>query len=72
MKTKVLFFLLAACLLALAAWLVRVPNPVQADDIPEKYRDTVSKGPRSARITGQARGLAPWSGAPYLSVESDR
>jgi hypothetical protein len=44
MKTKLLFFLLASCLLALATWLVQVPNQAQADDVPEKYRDTVSKG----------------------------
>jgi hypothetical protein len=44
MKSKVLFFLLAGCLLALAAWLVRVPTPAQADEIPEKYRETVHKG----------------------------
>src|SRR5258705_13774721 len=44
MKTKVLIFLLAGGLLALAAWLVHVPNPMQADEVPEKYRDTVHKG----------------------------
>lgn len=44
MKIKVLFLLTASCLLALAAWLVRVPNPVQADEVPEKYRETVHKG----------------------------
>ncbi len=44
MKTKLLFFLLAGSLLALAAWLVHVPNSAQADDVPEKYRDTVHKG----------------------------
>jgi len=44
MKTKVLFILLTGCLLALAAWLVHEPNPAQADEIPEKYRETVSKG----------------------------
>jgi hypothetical protein len=35
MKTKVVFFLLASCLLGMAACLVRVPNPAQADDVPE-------------------------------------
>jgi hypothetical protein len=44
MKTKVLFLLLPGCLLALAAWFVHVPNPAQADDVPEKYRETVHKG----------------------------
>jgi hypothetical protein len=43
-KVKIVFFLLAGSLVAMAAWLVQVPNPVQADDIPEKYRDTVRKG----------------------------
>jgi hypothetical protein len=37
-------FLVTACLLALTAWLVHEPKWVQADEIPEKYRDTVSKG----------------------------
>ena len=44
MKTKVLSSLLAGSLLALAAWLVHVPEPAQADDVPEKYRETVHKG----------------------------
>ena len=44
MKTKILFFLLASCLLALAVWFVHVPNPTEADDVPEKYRDTVHEG----------------------------
>src|ERR1700730_6906078 len=44
MKTKVLFFLLAGCLLALAAWFVHEPTPTQADEVPEKYRDTVHEG----------------------------
>ena len=44
MKTKIMFLLLAGCLLALAAWFVRVPNPAQADEVPEKYRETVHKG----------------------------
>jgi hypothetical protein len=44
MKTKILFLLLAGGLLALTAWLVHVPNPAQADDVPEKYRETVHKG----------------------------
>jgi hypothetical protein len=41
---KLLSFLLAGSLLATAAWFVHVPNPAQADEIPEKYRDTVHKG----------------------------
>jgi len=44
MKTKVLLFLMAACLLAVVARLAQGPSPAQADDIPEKYRDTVHKG----------------------------
>src|SRR5713226_10587301 len=44
MKTKILFFLLGSCLLALTAWLVHVPHLTQADDVPEKYRDTVHEG----------------------------
>src|SRR5271163_836841 len=44
MKTRFLFHLPAGCLLALAAWLVQVPSPAQADEVPEKYRETVSKG----------------------------
>ncbi len=44
MKTRLLFLLLTGCLLALAAWLVHVPNAAQADGVPEKYRDTVNKG----------------------------
>ena len=44
MNTKILFLVLTGCLLSLAAWLVHVPNPVQADEVPEKYRDTVTKG----------------------------
>jgi hypothetical protein len=43
-KVKVLFLLLASSLVALAAWLVHVPDTVHADDVPEKYRDTVKKG----------------------------
>src|ERR1700733_4191612 len=44
MKTKLLFTLFATCLLASAAWLVHVPGHAHADDVPEKYRDTVKKG----------------------------
>src|SRR5688500_14650933 len=44
MKTKILLLLSVACLLALTAWLVRGPSPVQANEVPEKYRDTVAKG----------------------------
>src|SRR4051812_44608576 len=44
MKTKVLIFLAASALVGLAAWIVRSPDQAQADEIPEKYRDTVSKG----------------------------
>jgi Prenyltransferase and squalene oxidase repeat len=52
MKIKVVCFLLAGCLLVLPAWLVHVPSPTpqgvdppaKASEVPEKYRDTVSKG----------------------------
>src|SRR3974390_219721 len=46
MKAKVLILLLAGCLLAVAAWLVHTPapKPAKADEIPEKYKDTVAKG----------------------------
>ena len=44
MKTKFLFVLLTGCLVGLAAWLVHVPSRAQADEIPEKYRETVHKG----------------------------
>ena len=44
MKTKLLIFLLASGFLALAAWLVHVPDRAEADDVPEKYRNTVQKG----------------------------
>ena len=36
--------MLAGGLLALAAWIVHMPPPSQADEIPEKYRGTVEKG----------------------------
>jgi hypothetical protein len=38
MKAKISFLLLASSLVALAAWVVHVPNAAQADDVPEKYR----------------------------------
>ena len=44
MKAKLLLVALVCILVALAAWTARTPNPVQADDIPEKYRDTARKG----------------------------
>src|SRR4051794_36945144 len=44
MKTKVLIFLTACGLVAWAAWIVRSPDQAQADEIPEKYRDTVNRG----------------------------
>jgi hypothetical protein len=44
MKTRLLFVLLVGSVLALTACLVHEPNPAQADEIPEKYRETVSKG----------------------------
>jgi hypothetical protein len=44
MKTRLLYVLLASGLLLSAAWLVHAPNPTQADQIPDKYRATVSRG----------------------------
>jgi len=44
MKTKVPLILLASCLLAVAAWSVQGPDRLQNDEVPEKYRETVSKG----------------------------
>ena len=44
MKTQVLSYLLAGAVLALSVWYVQGPIPAQADEVPEKYRDTVSKG----------------------------
>ena len=44
MKTKLLTFLPAGCLLALTAWLVNGQTPAKTDALPEKYRDTVDKG----------------------------
>jgi hypothetical protein len=44
MKSKLLLILLAAAIVGLAAWVVRGPGPAQADEVPEKYRDTVRKG----------------------------
>src|SRR5262249_57943755 len=44
MKIRALFIVLAVGLLGFAGWLVHVPSASQADEIPEKYRDTVSKG----------------------------
>jgi hypothetical protein len=44
MKTKVLFISLAFGLLALAGWLDHAPKPAaQANEVPEKYRETVRK-----------------------------
>ena len=44
MKTKVVFLLLTTTLLIGLGWLVRAPNPGQAQEVPEKYRDMVQKG----------------------------
>ena len=44
MKIKALTYLLAGGVVALAAWLVHVSNPTQAEEIPEKYRNMVSRG----------------------------
>src|ERR1043166_8913989 len=44
MKTKILCVLVAGTLVALTAWLVNGPPSSQADEIPEKYRDTIGKG----------------------------
>src|SRR5262249_32175158 len=44
MKSKLLLILLTGCIVGVAAWVVRGPGPAQADEVPEKYRDTVDKG----------------------------
>jgi hypothetical protein len=45
MKARLLLFLPAGCIFALALCLFQVPSEVRADcEVPEKYRDTVSKG----------------------------
>ena len=45
MKSRLLFLVPAGCLAALALCLFQVPSQVRADyEVPEKYRDTVSKG----------------------------
>ncbi len=44
MRTKLLLLLFVAGVVAAAAWLVQGPRPAQADDVPEKYRETVRKG----------------------------
>ena len=44
MKTKIVSLLVAGSLLVAAAWHLQAQNSVQADDVPEKYRDTVRKG----------------------------
>jgi hypothetical protein len=41
---RTLLLLLAIVVLAWTAWLMNGPRPVQADDVPEKYRDTIQKG----------------------------
>jgi hypothetical protein len=43
MRTKILPLLIAGCLLCVASWFVHMPPPTQADEVPEKYRDTVQK-----------------------------
>src|SRR5436190_21343798 len=43
MRTKIALLLLAGCVLCVASWLVHVPAPTHADEVPEKYRDTVHK-----------------------------
>ena len=63
MKTKVLFFLA----------LLRIKRPENLKEhAPAALGQLLGLDPRPARITGQDRGLAPWSGAPYLWIESDR
>jgi hypothetical protein len=44
MKARLLFFVPTGLLVAVAAWLVHVPRSAQANEVPEKYRETVSKG----------------------------
>lgn len=44
MKTTVLSLLIVGLLLALAGWVGHVPGPVQANELPAKYRETIRKG----------------------------
>jgi squalene cyclase len=41
---KILILLLAGILVVAAEWLVHEPSPVHAEEVPEKYRETVKKG----------------------------
>ncbi|HZZ77298.1 MAG TPA: hypothetical protein VFE62_02200 [Gemmataceae bacterium] len=43
MKLKTMLLAVAGALIVLAAWLVHDPEPTHADEVPEKYRDTVAK-----------------------------
>src|SRR5262245_26365208 len=43
MRKKLLLFIVG-CVLCVASWFVHVPPPTQADEVPEKYRDTVHRG----------------------------
>jgi hypothetical protein len=60
MRTKVLFILPTCCVLALAGWFLHAPNPVQADEVPEKYRDTVTRG--LEYLVGTQREDGHWEG----------
>jgi Prenyltransferase and squalene oxidase repeat len=60
MRIQVLFVLLTSVLLAWAAWLVHEPNPALADDIPEKYHDTATKG--LEYLVKQQRKDGHWEG----------
>lgn len=44
MKIKLGLLLLAGGGIGFAAWLAHAPAPIHADEVPEKYRDTVAKG----------------------------
>src|SRR3984885_4009419 len=60
MRTRIVSLLLASSLVALAVWLVHAPSAAQADDVPEKYRDTVQKG--LEHLVKNQHKDAPWGG----------
>ena len=44
MNTKMLLLAMSICFLVWFAWHAHMPGAVQADDVPEKHRDTLNKG----------------------------